>query len=666
MANYRIIQNSFIGGIVSPLAEGGVGLAGYNQSLSIAENALYGPGYGVSKRHGTKYQTSFNDTVLRIVPFIFNNQSLAIAIVDSNPGTKFYICRIEKQAPISSFSLASPAYAEYELAKEAAISLPVETPFSGEDAPDLDIQCVDDKLYIVHRNIHPKVMTISYTDGVYSLSSASDVEFVSSTTSENKKTDAYTFDKEGDYPAHQLFYQGRWLLFSTINNPSAVYYSRSYNIETDSYRYNDFTYAQQEKRLDNTDWQYVSLADLGGMYINSSMNDADIRWVIQHQGAMILATGRAIYSDKGNTITSTIDSPLSLTKIIDTGAAANIVATMNSYIFFVGTDKRTVRVLLYNSQSYTYTQAIISSSVAHRINRDIKEIAVTNGIMPLIWIRTENYELLYCYFEQAQIMAWSRFTFESSSYAACIASIQGGTDGICSLAMYVRRPGIMHHAIESFDIISPDEVWMYPQVDSARIFINNGSSDSADIPNYDLSPDKKPRSRHISQNITGAPDHLSFQLSVTDTMQSNKVPFGGANYLFLGYGYNLAICTLRQELPANGTSQSNLKAIKTVSLRLYNSYGGKITTRSADVDKRLFSAYSDKIEEFIKEDELKEILYQQYNVQQYAKPHELYTGDKVTPLITNSLADDRVLIVSSYGYPFLISALIINYIYSEV
>ena len=101
-------------------------------------------------------------------------------------------------------------------------------------------------------------------------------------------------------------------------------------------------------------------------------------------------------------------------------------------------------------------------------------------------------------------------------------------------------------------------------------------------------------------------------------------------------------------------------------MRLYNSYGGKITTRSADIDKRLFSAYSDKIEEFINEDELKEILYQQYNVQQYAKPHELYTGDKVTPLITNSVADDRVLIVSSYGYPFLISALIINYIYSEV
>lgn len=666
MANYRIIQNSFVGGIVSPLAEGGVGLAGYNQSLSIAENALYGPGYGVSKRHGTKYQTSFDATVIRIVPFIFNNQSLAIAIVDSSPYTNFYICKLEKQAPISSFSLANPSYAEYELAKEAVISLPVETPFNRDVIADLDIQCVDDKLYIVHRNIHPKVMTISHTDGLYSLSSASDVEFVASTTSENKKTEAYTFDKEGDYPAHQLFYQGRWLLFSTINNPSAVYYSRSYNIETDSYRYNDFTYVQQEKRLDDTDWQYVSLADLGGMYINSSMNDADIRWVIQHQGAMILATGRAIYSDKGNTITSTTDSPLSLTKIIDTGAAANIVATMNSYIFFVGNDKRTVRVLLYNSQSNTYTQTIISSSVAHRINRDIKEVAVTNGIMPLIWIRTENYELLYCYFEQAQVVAWSRFTFESSAYAACIASIQGGTDGICTLAMYVKRPGMLHNGIESFDIVSSDSVWMYPQVDSARIFINNGSSESADIPNYDLDPEKQPRNRHIAQSITSTADNVSFQVSVIDTKQANKVFFNRSNYLFLGYGYNLALCTLRQEVPANGTSQSNLKSIKSVTLRLYNSYGGKISNRNKDIDKRLITAYSDKAEDLIDKGDLKEILYQQYNAQRYAKPHELYTGDKVTPLITNSLTDDRVLIVSSYGYPFLISALIINYIYSEV
>lgn len=66
MANYRIIQNSFIGGLASPLAEGAIGVTGYNQSLSISENVLYGPGYGISKRHGTKYQFDISETILKI------------------------------------------------------------------------------------------------------------------------------------------------------------------------------------------------------------------------------------------------------------------------------------------------------------------------------------------------------------------------------------------------------------------------------------------------------------------------------------------------------------------------------------------------------------------------------------------------------------------------
>lgn len=666
MANYRIIQNSFIGGLASPLAEGAIGVTGYNQSLSISENVLYGPGYGISKRHGTKYQFDISETILKIFPIVFHNKSLALAITSGGESTKMYVCSFEKQSPITPFSLASPVYAEYELSKTGAISDGVDTPFSIDDAPELDIKCIDDKIYIVHRNIHPKVITISEDNNVYLLSTPVDVEFISPVATANKKTEAYTFNSDGDYPAHQLFYQGRWLLFSTKNNPSAVYFSRSFDIEKNAYRYNDFTYSQQEKRLDDTDWQYITLADLAGIYINASMYDSDIRWVIQYQGAMLVATGRAIYSDGGNTITATTDSPLSLTKIINTGAATNLVASIDDYIFFVGADNRTVRVLIYNSQKYSFSQAIISTPVAHLIQRDIKELTITNGIMPLIWIRTETYELLYCYFEQAQISAWSRFTFESTAYASCIASIEGGTDGLCSLAMYVRRPGMNHSDVETFDVISPDEVWKYPQVDSSKCIINHGTSDYEEITDFDVNLYGNPRNRHIGEYIKANEDSSSFMISTIDTNQENKIYFKDSNYIFLGFKYNMAIGTLRQELPANGTSQSNLRAIRTVTLRLYKSYGGKIALRPSAIDDKVFSAYNDKTEDCINKDDLIEILYQQYNSQKYNLPHKLFTGDKEINLTTNVISDDRIVIISSSAYPLIISAIIVNFIYSEV
>ena len=53
---YRTIQNSFIGGVLSPIQEGAVGSAAYTAGLSIAENILFDSSCAY-RRYGTKFGT---------------------------------------------------------------------------------------------------------------------------------------------------------------------------------------------------------------------------------------------------------------------------------------------------------------------------------------------------------------------------------------------------------------------------------------------------------------------------------------------------------------------------------------------------------------------------------------------------------------------------------
>lgn len=673
-SNYRTIQSSFVGGVISPMNEGAVGGQGYAQSLSIAENVLYGSGYGISKRQGTKMIGLPERPVVRVVPLIHNNRSCFLAIMSAagQQSVQFY-ADIPRQEQFTPQILADPGRASLALNTSANSSAnSISCPWNYDDIQSLDIKIMDDDIFIVHQNYKPSKITIIYNaeDNIYRLSELTEISFVAPVQTDTQKTTAYTFAEPGDWPSRQFFYQGRWFLFGTKNNPSGVYYSRSYDIDAGAYRYTDFTYSRQDK-VDGV-WKYIDLADFGGLYVNSTMDDARIRWVTVHQGALMVATGRAIYTDEGAVATASTEYPFSLKKIIDYGAAENLVVSVGVYLIFVGADNRTLKCMAWSQNYNGYSGATISSPISQYIKNDIAELCVTDtGPQPIIWVRTTDYDLLYCYFEQAQIIAWARFTFSGQSYASCIAAVQGGEDGVCTLVTFVRRTRSeqQYDCLESFDILPPDTAWKYPQVD-APITLYNDPESFPDgyftIPGHSIDPvTGQPLSRSMIEAIYPSADHSDFSIEPVSLGNSDRLYFGRESFLCLGYPYDMCIGTLRQEIPANGTSQGCRRKLDQITLRLYNSIGGRIALRPKSFDKVKMIDYSMKVAEKVPDDEFISIINVRYGSGIYGKPSEMFTGDIKLQFNSKVIDDDRIIITSSTACPFVLTAIIEDFIYME-
>lgn len=624
---YRTIQYSFSGGLLSPMQEGAVGTNLYQSGLSIAENLFYGPGYGIIKRHGTQYQASaLADSAL--YQFLYNGKVYGIEFGDFT-------------ARLITFSTA-------EDGGTATTGTAATTPYPKAVVKELSVVANQDKLYIVHHSYKPHTMTI--TSG--QLQNAAPVTFVAplNPTSPEEgdfRTTAFTFSQEGDYPSRQLFYGGRWFLLATDNDPQVIRFSRTYDSETSSYRYNDFTLSQEVYRNDgsgNYEWQALELADLSGVYLNSDMNGSSIRWAYVHQKLMV-ATGSAIYTDGGNsTVTSTTDSAFNLSPSLSYGSAGREAQALGSYVFFPGSDNRSVRCVAYNQRYNSYAGSDISSAVARYISGGIKRICTTDGSMHILWVLSNDGELLACYFESGQIIAWSRMAFDGTDKPDWICSLQGGDDGWCSLGIIMKRGS--QRFIETLDIPSPSTVWTYPSVDCWKKFSAGSHSTFVQARNMVVVRNKM-EDGILKLIAVSVPKNTSWTTpaQVTD---------------YAGLPFAMVAGTLRSELPANGTSQGAKRAIASVTLRLFNSVGGAIGMRP-ELDES--KAPQGKAIDMISES--KPILFRYYGKSLYGEAYRLFTGDKATQFSTSVLDDDRLVIVVDEPFPFCVCAIIVRHSITE-
>ncbi len=629
--SYRTIQYSFTGGLLSPIQEGAVGATAYQQGLSIAENIFYGPGYGIVKRHGTQYEGNAYQSSI-VFPYLFDGKIYGVEFGD-------------KKARIITFS-------QFSDGGTASFGEDVATPYAIADVPELSVVSNQGALYIVHHLYKPRKMSLSGGE----LQAPAEISFVQALNPETPaegdfKTTAITFDKIGDYPSLQLFYGGRWFLLATDNNPQMIWFSRSYDSDKGEYRFNDFTTSMKvyvNNGSGTMAWEDLGLADLAGIYLNSDMYGSNIRWVIAHQN-FLLATGRSIYADAGNTtITSTADYPFSLSPALSYGSAGRQAYTLGSFVFFAGVDNRSVRCIAYNQSYDSYSGSDISAAVAQYLFNGIKKMCVTDGQMPILWVLSNDNDLLACYFESGQIIAWSRMVFDGDDYPEWIEAIQGGEDGYCALTLIMRRGEA--RTIENLEIVAPSSIWKYPCVDCWQKFskgqtakpLFQGRTTELMI-NY--KEDSTGILKILAQDITNGEWEVGSVDNETD---------------YAGIPFAMVAGTLRTELPANGTSQGAIRAVASVTLRLFNSVGGSIALRPDIDDSRYpYPKAIDLIES------ARPVLYRIYGDDLYGEAYKLYTGDKSTQFSTAVLDDDRVVIVASDPFPFCICAIIIKHSITE-
>lgn len=627
MAIYRTIQSSFVSGLLSPMMQGAVNTTVYASGLSIAENCYYGAGGGIYKRPGTRYQAeAWDDSV--IYPVLVSGEAMAVEFADSK-------VRLLKLSRYGQSNIA-------EIISEKA------SPWKVQHLNELSVCSQAETLYVVHKKYPPYKIQIS--EGIMQTPEA--ISFVapinpSAPAEGDFRTTSVTFSKEGDYPSLQAFVGGRWFLMSTINQPDAIWFSRAYDASTESFRYNDFTLTQEVYVKDpNTGvgrWEALDLADLGGIYISADMYGTSLRWVMSHQ-MLLMATGRSIYSGNATIVTSSTESPFSLSPSLSYGSASIGAVSLGNYVFFVGADRCSIKCIAYSQQYDSYTGTDIMQPVAQYLSSGIKRLAVTDGPTPHLWVLSNSGELLCCQFEPASgIVAWSRFTFHGSDRPHWIEGIQGGEDGSTCLLLIMDRSGT--RTIESLEEVPASEVWKRPALDCYRTLDKGGTVEGP----------ARILWRSVGQKSEDM--YMFHDLKQGESMETDsKMPPEKTVELLKGYGYEMAIATLRSELPANGTSQGAMRAIVHVTLRLSESSGGMICIMpSIQAGLRTLPKLSDLA------DSGSVIWYRIYGSDTYGSAMPLFTGDMHTQLTSKSTFDDRIAIVSAEPYPFAICAVIVEH-----
>ena len=627
MAIYRTIQSSFVSGLLSPMMQGAVNTTVYASGLSIAENCYYGAGGGIYKRPGTRYQSAaLADSI--VIPFLVSGEALAVEIADK----KVRLLRLSGYGQDAAATMVSETTA----------------PWKKEHLSELSICSQSDTLYVVHKNYPP--YRIEMDKGLLKTPEA--ITFVAAVDPKTPKegdfrTTAVTFSQEGDYPSMQAFVGGRWFLMSTQNQPNAMWFSRSYDTSTESFRYNDFTLSQDVYVVDpstgNGRWEPLDLADLGGVYVSADMYGTSLRWVLSHQ-TLLVATGRSIYSGNATIVTSSTDSPLSLSPSLSYGSASIGAVSLGNYVFFVGADRCSIRCIAYSQQYDSYTGTDIMQPVAQYLSSGIKRLAVTDGPTRHLWVLSNDGELLCCQFEPASgIVAWSRMTFGGTDRPEWIEGIQGGEDGsTCLLLIMNRTEG---RTIETLDEVPASEVWKRPALDCYRSLEKGGTVEGP------------ARILWRTEGQESEDKYMFHDLKQGESMETDsKMSPEKTVELLKGYGYEMAIATLRSELPANGTSQGAMRAIVHVTLRLSESSGGMICIMpSIRAGLRTLPKLSDLA------DSGSVIWYRIYGSDKYGSAMPLYTGDMHTQLTSKSTFDDRIAILSSEPYPFAICAIIVEH-----
>lgn len=618
---YRTIQYNYCGGLLSPTAEGAVNTAAYQNGLAVAENVFYGQAAAIFKRNGTRFGcVSKSGSAL----YKFNVDGESYAVEFYNYGARL----------LSEIG--------------EVIGSEVTTPYALADVSSLVCTSNMGVLYITHRNYKPATMQLNSSGQLQAPVYVSFVQSQTATaTSSTNRTICKVFDTAGNYPAINAFYGGRWYLYSTKNDPLMMWASRTYDSASSSYRYNDFTLQEFEYQSDGSGGGQevdVTVADHAFAYLSSNMYGSEIKWIYVHQ-AMLVATSKTIFKDGGSpAVTATTDNPFSLSTATDFGSNGEQAVAIGSYVFFAGSDRRALYCIAYNQEYSSYSGADVSAAVSQYLRNGIKRIIAINSIIPSVWVLTEDGNLLVLYFEAGSIAAWSVMTFSDDDYPEWIEDIQGSNDGQAYVMLRMNRAGSSF--IETLKIVSPANLWEEPHLDS---YIAGSAA-------------------HLTgREITGLNIYESETENIHkyigyDINDDRSRELDGYTYTaYQGLAYSTIIGTLRSELPANGTSQSTIRSVSGVVLRLYRSLGGSIQIRPDDLD------YSEDL--FIKDtykDAAEEMLYRIFGVDQYGDAYRLLTGDKEISFRASSINDDRLLISSHDPFPFCVCALIVNHAITEV
>ncbi|MGX8679176.1 MAG: hypothetical protein ACQGQO_08750 [Sphaerochaetaceae bacterium] len=317
-----------------------------------------------------------------------------------------------------------------------------------------------------------------------------------------------------------------------------------------------------------TDFTFSELDSSGGTVVLSShaiylqesdMYGSRIKWLINGQ-RILAGAGKSIWMSDGSIPTpSTFDMDITL----QGGCSSTPPLALDNYIVYADFGGNHVCIMSYSEDSDGYTKSVLSSTAGNMLLDGIKTMALMQGKQSIIWIVTNEGNLVSCTFEPSSgINGWALHQLGgAAAKAETLIVLPGDEDSADSLWIVVNRSGTL--TVEKIDAESPEERGFGNYLDSSVTLTFDTPTNTITIP------------RFAGLSVSAVADDAVLP---DKTLDAN----GSATYdrsfssITVGFKYTMTLRTVRREIPANGSSQMNRKNIQEATLRLYQSLGGKV------------------------------------------------------------------------------------------
>jgi hypothetical protein len=512
--NVSLLFSNFSSGEISPLVTARVDAAVYNLGARALENFLVLPAGGVRKRPGTWFDGyTANNGKARLIEFPLS-------------GGSYLICEF-------TAGLVRFRDDHFQL-----LPATVATDYTEPELDGIKYAVNRDTLWLAHRN-HP----------VRKLSWGTPPVMANAAFTGN----GITFSAPGDYPGCIAFDSGRLWLAATRNNPDAIWASMAPDSAGGQDRHENFTF-------DTEGTPYAGNA----IYLEENdMYGSKIAWIAGNR-RILAATDRATWMDTGD-----IPSPATFDmNIVEyTGASGVQGKGSKGVLVYAGRDGKSLRALVFQSSTEGnsgYADINISETAAHLFVSGIKEIAVMDYPLSMVWVVTGDGSLVSCALDFRQgLAAFSRHPREGKVESIAIGP--GSTDVLWLVVRHGDKRFVEHLVIDDV----PGAGYLQSHYVDAGVHFTSANPEG-------------------DTEITGL-GHLALkEVSVFadgSIMPNKKVGVDGTLTLpfrtrdaHVGLPCVSVLVPVTPLIPANGTSLGKKRRIEMAMLRLYESFGGKIGT----------------------------------------------------------------------------------------
>jgi hypothetical protein len=398
-------------------------------------------------------------------------------------------------------------------------------------------------------------------------------------------TEIDTGDGNHEYKAG-TFHAGRLWLAGSPRHPNRIWASKAPDSVTGTFRYDDFS--TQTVINEETD-EKLPLAGDGIILDENDMFGGRITWMAQAQ-RLIVGTDRATWADTGEIPTpATFDL-----NIVEYAGAADIQAKgTKEAVLYAGRDRKSLRALVYQATTagQGYVDADLSQNAAHLFRAGIKDFDVASYPYPMAWVVLDDGTVVSLTLDfRGGMIAFSRHDLGGQAESVAVAH---GRDG-----------DVVWFVVNRLGLRTVETLVMHDLVNT--VYEDSSYCDGAV---YQFSPEK---TRVVSgllhlagMEVTGLADG-----SVTERV--TVAPDGTAEFLtpfntiIVGLPIESELVPTCPELPLNGTSLVKKRRVEAVTVRVYDSFGGKVGTT---------------------EDKLEELPYLRYGAYKLGERPAPFTGD---------------------------------------